>query len=665
MDAETWSTLQEVLSKRSNAKGATPSTLGGSDVQARLHASRRGRGDAPSTSAAFTASVADKAMGPVDFVDSLPAFTSAAFVSRCTPLLHHVSVRALRPDGEQDEVMYSGTAADMRRTSCLEQGVCCNAHLPRSLFGKAPLGGGRAAAARAAAATAEAAYRSQHRGCTVLASQHLGFFAELNVTEIAARVGLGGASSASDAGSIIDDLRASLSRELRDLSRPSSPAAAASADAAAPEDRTVREAPPRSAREELDLLDAQCMLSILDGSKHAMLRAAADETPSSAAVLPASVRRLGSSRPDCMVAMATVSLFIDSEGRLINDAGSAADVPAADGAPVGDAAVTPDARGFVKDSSLRDALRPTLRTSFASLRELRLRKSTHWLDFCRPHAGNLLLVEALLHHGCPTLEPACGTGTRASSAASPFRACDTEAELSALVDSARAAKPLIDTRAYAGIAARLGPAAWEARRTPPSVHESRPMRLVVRRREAPSRKAGSEPNRPLPALAAQVIIAPLRCVAEGFAAVEPLADGILVLASVAVPMTQLGLTCTVSVIHAGRAAEASEEGALSIPVLVALEVTDAMGVTATVRSRRPAHVVVEGAVPDEAAGASIGGAATRILAHAGLDQLSSDTLSIRCIGRVPAAGPGGAHGTHLGGAQLGDVVVELSAIAMY
>jgi hypothetical protein len=139
-----------------------------------------------------------------------------------------------------------------------------------------------------------------------------------------------------------------------------------------------------------------------------------------------------------------------------------------------------------------------------------------------------------------------------------------------------------------------------------------------------------------------------------------------VLASVEVSMTQHGLTCTVSVIHAGRAAaEASEEGAHSIPVLVVLEVTDAMGITATARSRRPVHVVVEGVVLDGAAGAIIGGTAARTLAHAGLDQLPTDTLSIKCVGRVPAAGPGGAHGTHLGGVQLGDVVVELSAIAMY
>jgi hypothetical protein len=500
----------------------------------------------------------------------------------------------------------------------------------------------------------------------VLASQHLGFFAELNVTEIATRGGVGGAaSSASGAGSIIDDLRAAVSRELRDLSGPPSPAAAAAADAAAPTDGAVREAPPRSAREELDLLDAQCMLSILDSSKHAMLRAAAGEMPSTATMLPASARRLESSRLDCMVAMATVSLFIDGEGMLITDAGSAAENPAAGGSPVGDSAVATDAKGFATDFGLRDALRPTLRTSFASLRELRLRKSTHWLDFRRPQAGNLLLVEALLHHGCPALEPVRGAGSSDSSAA-PLLSCDVGAELSALMDSARAAKQLIDTRAYAAIAARLGPAAWEARRMRPSVRESRPMRLVVRRREAPSRKAGGEPNRPSPALADQVIVAPLQCVAEGFAAAEPLTDGAAVLASVAVPLTQLGLTCTVGVRYAGRAAEASAKGAHNIPVFVALEVTDAMGVTATARSRRPAHVVVAGPDLDTAAGADIGGAAaTRTIAHAGLDQLPSDTLSIKCVGRVPASGPGGAHGTHSGGVQLGDVVVELSAIAMY
>lgn len=676
---------------------------------------------------------------------TIPAHTSCALVSRLTPLLHHVWIRATLANGKDEQAMCTGvSASSLRRIPCLDQGMCCASHYPAefSAIAAAASAAVSPAVQRAAIATAEAAFRASARGSIILLSEYRGLYSEMNVTELCVRShgldtrssgsGSGGhASACSSSGSsagIVADLHRAVSEDLRQMTARvhSSPveaaddtvdaeaAGAGAAAAAASPDRSSRSAsllptsasPSRSAAaspaavskpSELDMLDARCMLGILEKSAAALqLQAASPAHAAAASSLPAASAAAVSlgAGSDTMVATATVSLLIDSDGQLlvagrhsVSAAGCAPSVASsaerrAEPEDISAAAVPdppPPEPLPADDAALIAALRPTLKTSFASLAQLLLRKGSLWLPFSRRVAGNLLLVEALQGHAdLPRLQAATAPG------AAPAPASEAVAvvpELRQLLSEACALQRRIAShRAGSGSAAAASAAAARAAAAlaarpawpavgPRLVAETRPMILTVckldevkaaRRRAAAAAAAMSgEVAPPVKPLAAQPLLLPL---GEVLAACSTASSATPCVFSAPVLLPGLSLSCRVVVtvmpakasmlahvelvVDADAAgASASAGSSLGVPLFLS---TSTQSVAAAGRAVSVAGVDIAPADGFKDAPGSVSPShAVSYRAHAGLSLLPPSPLRVVCLARL--------------GPQLADVQVELRA----
>lgn len=790
MDAETFATLRHVLQRQGRDVdqdifgAAEPSHPG-----KRLHHTLAAHGrsalalsmqSAGTFESPLTGAPPGVAPGPATTADdlaeaivSIPPHTSCAFLSRLTPPLHHVWVRATLADGVEEQVMFTGaTASSMRRVPCLDQGMCCASHFPAEARAAAAASASvvPAAVQRAAVATAEAAFRASARGATVFASEYRGLYAEMNITELCVRShgpnsNSKGSREALAPGSptsagIVADLHRAVSEDLRQMATHSHTqtagpavapeAAAGSGDAffdaeaegagasvdspgrmatpslpsSASPPQPVAAAAAAAAKpivSELDMLDAQCMLGILERSAAAMQPRAATavgsgrETalatgfPGTLTLTPASEAAAGAASAglDVMVATATVSLFIDSAGQILVE-GRSCPGPSMDSASGGSdsrgssatgpedisAAARPDPPAPeplpADDSLLLAALRPTLRTGFASLAQLRLRKGSLWLPFARRVAGNLLLVEALQQHAAlPRLQADSLLRGGASSTAahgSPSTSL-LEYQLGAghspaaelrrlLLDACALERRIASHRAAAGT--RVSPAdaaraaaALAARPSwtisgPRLVAETRPMILSVckrdditaARRRGAAAKAG-EVVAPAKPLATQTLLLPLAEVMSAYftAAAAASATGAApCVFSVAVPLPDMSLTCRVI-----ATVTTAESGLLAyVQLAVDSHATSAcesvvaasgMGVPLFL-SKTKAELGHHDDGGGRAKAAGHGGGEEALTepafrAHAGLSLLPPAPLRVVCLAKL--------------GSQLADVQVELRA----
>lgn len=698
---------------------------------------------------------------------TMPAHTSCAFVSRLTPLLHHVFIRATLAHGADEQLMFTGTSASsLRRVPCLDQGICCASHYPAeySTIAAAASASVPPAVQRAAIATAEAAVRASARGSIILVSEYRGLYAEMNVTELCVRShglgapgssgsgssghGVAGSGSARSAG-IVADLHRAVSEELRQMTARAhggldasaaadevvdAEAAGATAAASSPARHTALLSAAASPKpSELDMLDARCMLGILEQSAAAMQLRADAESPSTShaaaarslpdadkAATVAAAASLGAGS-DTMVATATVSLLIDANGQLLAagrrlnaPAEPTAAFPSAKGSergaeePEGPADISAAARPDpppreplpVDDMALIAALRPTLKTSFASLSHLRLRKGSLWLPFARRVAGNLLLVEALHGHAEPLRFRAAegAAGAAPAGAGGAVDAASVVFELRQLLLEACALQRRIASHHAAAGSASVTPAAaacaaaalgvrpaWPAA-GPRLVAETRPMMLTVCKldelKEARKRAAAAaavksgEVIPPVKPLATHTLLLPLMdvlttCTASGSvpaaSAAASGASAVPCTFSVAVPLPLLSLTCRV-VVSVTRAEDASMLAHVEL-----LVDADAAGTPASAGSSLgvPLFFRVDkrrvdsdgGALSVAGAGsAGVGNLATHLgledaspsasyRAHAGLSLLPPSPLRLVCLAKL--------------GPQLADVQIELRAQPLF
>jgi hypothetical protein len=297
---------------------------------------------------------------------SLPPFRNLYLLTKNRICSHHIRVRFFNGAETMSYTYFGIDAASLRRSSCLACGPCCASHvveMPEEVKMCIPT--------RVREQVVDAAVGLLHKevpGALDVRATYMGYYAECSVTEIVCR-------TLSDSSNIRNELHQQLSNELTSLRA-----------ARTPEDTEPGNTSARTPREELEELDLKCMLSILDSSRSAeklQLEAAA-----AAASKPTAIagRRAGKAVhatgpkalpfADCMVHMATVTLFSDVDGNLLATHPSPAVLNGEEWEPEG----------------LLPSLKATCTEQVASLSEVRLREKSAWIDFEPPSTGNLMLL---------------------------------------------------------------------------------------------------------------------------------------------------------------------------------------------------------------------------------------------------------------------------------
>lgn len=320
----------------------------------------------------------------------LPSGRNMFFISRVTPLQHHVRVKHESYYGHCDDMFIGQSASLLRRHPQLGRGPCCAVHtvdMPASIS-MAVSPGQRVEAMEAA----RAAVHKLDPSAKDVHAEYVGYYGEVTVTEVLAR------PTGASTSSVRDGLRAQLRAEV------------ATGDRSGPEAHGSNHAP-----DSCDALDAKLMLDLLGASP-----------PSSSAATSSA----SSSRADTLVTTASATVYVDVDGKVIFIGGD-------EDAVTGFGLLEGEDDG---DQRLARSLAATLHTSVASLNELCPREKAPWLDVVLDSPGTMLL-------------PSCAHLNAAAAPQDPKRSAQALGDagfngqgflvLQSLVDAAIAARSLV------------------------------------------------------------------------------------------------------------------------------------------------------------------------------------------------------------------------------